>query len=185
MDMQQAKCWFEHAQGAHLPRESWRWLPLQLLPCRHPWGAGSEVRRQASVHTSRDAMQAAAASLDPAPDPRPDEADETFFSSHSHRTVCSGAAARANVARPRFCLSSTYCYHPDLEEPLLDGGSCIFLHCARSFNLQSAACISDACAAASWALPSVCSCCIMTGNCARHAHRCMLSCRVAGCFHAA
>ena len=90
------RCWYEQGQGAYLPQWSWPWLPLQLSPCRHPWGADSEVSRQALLHASMDVMQAAAATLELAPDPRP---DETVLSSHGHFTVCSGAAARVNVAR--------------------------------------------------------------------------------------
>ena len=86
------------------------------------------------MHASRDEMRAAAATLDLAPDPRP---DETFLSSHSHSTVCSGAAARANAARLILRLVSTYCYHPGLREPLWDGGvASSFTFCAS----QSAVC---------------------------------------------
>ena len=63
------------------------------------------------MHASRDAVRAAAATLDLAPEPRP---DETFLSSHSPSTVCSGAAARANAARLTLRLVSTYCYYSDL-----------------------------------------------------------------------
>ena len=63
------------------------------------------------MHASRDVMRAAAAILDLAPEPRP---DETLLSSHSHSTACLGAAARANAARLTLCLVSIYCYHPNL-----------------------------------------------------------------------
>ena len=74
------------------------------------------------MHASRNVMRAAAATLDLAPEPRP---DETFLSSHSPSTVCSGAAARGKCCQTHIAPGEHILLLSRPLRALVGWGSCI------------------------------------------------------------